>query len=85
MEGATYVKWVGDKFNWQWMDEMIDKSAATMDADERLAIDAELNDYIMDAAIYIPLFYKALPYVWNKDLNVVNQPDFYNIYDWSWN
>ncbi len=85
MEGATYVKWVGDKFNWQWMDEMIDKFAATMDADERLAIDAELNDYIMDAAIYIPLFYKALPYVWNKDLNVVNQPDFYNIYDWSWN
>ena len=67
-----------------WLDEMIDKSAATADLAERTALNLEINDYLMNTATYLPLLHKAVPYVWNKDLNVVNRPVNPLVYDWSW-
>lgn len=85
LEGAYFVKYKGDKFDWQKMDQLIDESCAATSNEERLELSAELNDMLMETATYIPLIIKAQPYVWNAELNVVNQPNYYCVYDWSWN
>lgn len=84
LQGSYFVKFKGDKFNWQKMDALMDESCATMDINKRLALDAELNDMLMETATYIPILHKVQPYVWNANLNVVNQPNYYIVYDWSW-
>lgn len=86
MEGAYYVNFtVGDKFDWKTMDALMDQSAQTMDPAERLTIDGQINDMVMETGCLLPMLYKALFYVWDKDLNVVNQPNYFYVYDWSWN
>lgn len=85
LEGAYFVKYEGDKFPWQEMDALIDESCAQTDPAKRLEMNAELNDMIMETATYLPVIHKVQPYAWNADLNVVNQPNYYCVYDWSWN
>ncbi|HOS19009.1 MAG TPA: hypothetical protein PK438_06955, partial [Clostridia bacterium] len=85
LEGSYFVKYKGDKFDWQRMDQLMDESCAATDPAARLALTEELNDMLMETATYIPLNHKVQPYVWNADLNVVNQPNYYCVYDWSWN
>lgn len=83
MEGAYFVKYKGDKFDWQKLDELMDASCAATDINERLKISAELNDMLMETATYFPLIHRVQPYVWSADLNVVNQPNYYCVYEWS--
>ncbi len=84
-KGAYYVKFEGDKFDYKRIDELFELSSAELDPTKRLALTQELNDMVMDTACLLPLLHKAQPYVWNKDLNVVNVPSYYEIYNWSWN
>ena len=62
-----------------------DEAAGCIDPAKRLEITKEVNDYLMNTATYLPLLHKAVAFVWNKDLNVVNRPVNPIIYDWSWN
>ena len=64
---------------------MLDKGAALSDVAERQKIYAELDSYVMDGAVYLPIFYKVQPYVWNKDLVIPNNyPNFPQVAEWSW-
>ncbi len=83
--GSYFVKFEGDKFDYKKFDSMFEEGLQIMDPAERKAHYQELNDMIMETACLIPVLHKAQPYVWNKNLNVVNQPNNYNVYDWSWN
>ena len=83
--GSYFVKFEGDKFDYKMFDRLFEEGRQIMDLEERTALYKELNDAIMETACLIPVLYKAQPYVWNKDLNVVNMPNNYNVYDWSWN
>lgn len=82
---TKYVDFSTTEYGTEYLDTMIDKSASCSDPDERLAINKELNDYFMTTATYLPLYHKAVPYVWSKNLNVVNHPINPIIYEWSWN
>ena len=83
--GSYFVKFEGDKFDYKRIDSLLDEGKACLDSEKRLEIDAEANDAIMETATLLPCLHKALPYVWNADLNVVNMPNTYHVYDWSWN
>lgn len=75
----------GDKFDYKKMDEMLEEGAALQDTEERREIYAELDSYVMDGAVYLPIFYKTQPYVWNKELNIPNNyPNYPQIFEWSW-
>lgn len=84
--GSSFIKFnVGDKFDYKWMDEMLEKGAALQDVDERREIYAELDAYVMDGAVYLPIFHKTQPYVWDKDLSIpFNYPNYPRVYEWSW-
>lgn len=84
--GTSFVKFnIGDRFNYKWIDEMLEKGSALSDPDARRKVYAELDAYVMDGAVYIPIFHKVQPYVWSKDLNIPNNyPNFPQIYEWSW-
>lgn len=81
---TKYVDYAAAGYDADWLDSMIDKSAATADLTERTAMNKEINDYLMNTATYIPLLHKAVPYVWNSDLNAVNCPVNPLVYNWSW-
>lgn len=83
--GSYFVKFEGDKFDYKRIDSLLDEGKACLDAEKRLEINAQANDAIMETATLLPGLHKALPYVWNADLNVVNMPNTYHVYDWSWN
>lgn len=83
--GSYFVKYEGDKFDWQYIDGLVDQQGKELDLEKRLEITKELNDYVMSTATMLPLLHKVSPCVWDKDLNVVNVPNFYEVYDWSWN
>ena len=74
-----------DEFDWAWMLEMREKGGSAKTLEERTKFYAELDAYVMDRAVYIPIFHKVQPYVWTKDLNIpVNYQDFYILREWSW-
>ena len=81
---TTYVEYAKTEYGSEWLDTMIDKASSTVDAKERLALNKEINDYLMKTATYLPLLHKCVPYVWTKDLKLVNRPVNYLVYEWSW-
>lgn len=81
---TTYVKFAETEYGSEWLDNAIDVASATADPEKRLELNKEINDYLMNTATYIPLLHKCVPYVWNSELNVVNRPVNYLVYDWSW-
>ena len=84
--GAYVVNFgANNKFDWQTMDALIDESAQTLDADKRMELNIEVNNKLMETACMLPLIHKALFYVWAGDLNIVCQPNYIYIYEWSWN
>ena len=83
--GAFFVRLQSDKFDWQRMDQLMDESSATTDPERRVVLTAELNDMFMDTATHFPLLFQVNAFVWNRNLNVVNQPNYFHIFDWSWN
>ena len=83
--GGYFVKFEGDKFDYQRFNDLFAEQLAELDLEKRMEITAELNDAVMETCCLLPLFYKPNLYVWNADLNVVNTPNFPEIYNWSWN
>jgi peptide/nickel transport system substrate-binding protein len=83
--GSYYVKFEGDKFDYKKFDELLDKGGEELDPAKRIAINSEFNDLLMETACMLPIFHKAQPYVWHKDLNVPdNYPNYPQIFEWSW-
>lgn len=70
---------------YQKIDDLYDQGAKNLDLSKRQAIYKELDDLLMGTCTYLPVFYKQVPYAWNKDLNAVTNSNVYIIYDWSWN
>jgi len=82
---VPYVDFSKTEYGNEFLDTKMDEAAACTDPVKRLEITKEINDYFMNTATYIPLLHKVVPAVWNKDLNVVNRPQYPLIYEWSWN
>ena len=82
---TTYVDYTTTEYDANYLDTRMDEAAGCIDPAKRLEITKEVNDYLMNTATYLPLLHKAVAFVWNKDLNVVNRPVNPIIYDWSWN
>ncbi|GHV46882.1 diguanylate phosphodiesterase [Synergistales bacterium] len=83
--GSYSVKFEGDKFDYKRFDELFDLGGAELDPVKRAAIYKEVNDLVMKTFCLLPIFNKAQPFVWAKNLNVpVNYPDYPQIYEWSW-
>jgi peptide/nickel transport system substrate-binding protein len=84
--GTSFIKFnVGDKFDFERMDQLLEEGAGLSDIKERRKIYAELDSHVMDGAVYLPIFHKTQPYVWSKDLNIPhNYPNFPQVYEWSW-
>lgn len=85
MKGAYIVKFEGNKFDYKNFDSLLERGLAETDSEKRVTIYQEFHDKIMDTACKIPLLHRVNLFAWNKDLNVVNVPDYYEVYDWSWN
>lgn len=89
--GSRWNPEVGGFHDWKnapqdaakWV-EMLNEASAMTDEAAREAKHQEINDLIAEEAVYIPLLNKVLPCVWDADLNVVNHPGYYQIYEWSW-
>lgn len=75
----------GDHFPWEQMDTLFDQGAAELDVAKRKALYTQANELLMDTACLLPVFHKVQGYVWNAELNAVNGPNDYFVYDWSWN
>lgn len=82
--GSYWVKLEGDKFDYKKIDSLFEEGEAEMDPDKRIEIYRELNNRIMETTCWLPVFNKVQTYVWNKELNVVNHPVNYYVYEWSW-
>ena len=83
--GSYYVKFEGDKFDYKLFDSLLDEGGQELDPVKRQAIYGKFNNLLMETACLLPIFYKAQPYVWNKDLQIPqNYPNYPWIFDWSW-
>lgn len=65
--------------------DMFKKAAAETDENKMNAEYKELEEYLMDASCWIPLWHGVTPFAWDKDLNAVTYSTYFNLYDWSWN
>ena len=45
----------------------------------------EVNDYVMDSAALLPVFYKTTPYAYASGLTGNFDLNFYYIYNFGWN
>lgn len=82
---TSFLKYQDSEYDADWILEMYNKGAAELDPEKRKEIYFELDDYISRTACYIPIFYKTLPYAWDKNLNVKLDLNYYYVYEWSWN
>lgn len=83
--GVVFMKYNLNKdCDHEYITATFDKAAATMDKTERDAIYKELEEYLMDIAAWVPLFYPQIPVAWNKNLNAYGYMTYYEVYDWSW-
>jgi len=77
---------VNKEFDLDYIDKQFTKGDEAKTLEERTAAYKEVQDYIADKAIYLPIFHKVQPYVWTKELNVpVNYQDYYVLHEWTWN
>lgn len=81
---TSFLKYQNTDYDADWVLEMYNKGAAELDPAKRQAIYEELENFIAKTACYIPIFYKTLPYAWNKNLNVELDMNWYYLFDWSW-
>ena len=49
------------------------------------ALIKEVNDYVMDSAALLPVFYKTTPYAYASGLTGNFDLNFYYIYNFGWN
>lgn len=72
------------KYNDSYIDETLDKSDRELDSVKRKAIIKEVNDYVMETAALLPVFYKTTPYAWAKNLEGSFNLNYYYIHNFSW-
>ncbi len=82
---TSFLKYQNTEYDADWVLEMYNKGGAELDKQKRLEIYTELDNFIAKTACYIPIFYKTLPYAWDKGLNVILDLNYYYVYNWSWN
>lgn len=85
--GMAVVNYKDDKgtFDWQYMEDLIDKGVATTDTDERREIYTELWSYAMDTKTILPLYHSAVGIAWSDRINVEKlNPTYYHLTDFSW-
>lgn len=73
------------KFNDPWIDAKIDESDRELDSAKRAALIKEANDYVMESAALLPVFYKTTPYAYATGLTGSFDLNYYYIYNFSWN
>jgi|LSQX01.1.fsa_nt_gb ABC-type transport system substrate-binding protein len=81
---TSFLKYQDSEYDADWILEMYNKGAAELDPEKRKEIYFELDEYISRTACYIPIFYKTLPYAWDKNLDVKLDLNYYYVYDWAW-
>lgn len=70
------------------VDALLQKANTSTDDNERLELYNEAIEIIIDDAVYIPIFMKQMPWVWDKNLTAAPHPyndHTYFIYEMSWN
>ena len=83
---SAYIDYSETDYDWQWMDNTLDTASTLVDPAERLEMNREYNDYLMNTATQLPLVHKCVTFAWDADLNVgSNRHTNPVIYDWSWN
>ena len=65
--------------------DMFEKAAAETDETKMNAMYKELEEYLMDASCWIPLWHGVTPFAWDKALNAETYSTYFYLYDWSWN
>ncbi len=73
------------KFGDSWIDAKLDEADRELDAEKRAALIKEVNDYVMESAALLPVFYKTTPYAYASGLSGTFDLNFYYIYNFSWN
>lgn len=66
-------------------DSKLDASDRELDTVKRAALIKEVNDYVMDSAALLPVFYKTTPYAYASGLTGNFDLNFYYIYNFGWN
>lgn len=82
---TSFLKYQDSEYDADYILEMYNKGAAELDKEKRKAIYFELEDYMAKTACYMPIFYKTLPYAWDKNLDVKLDLNYYFVYEWNWN
>lgn len=70
------------------VNELLEIGNKSTDQEERLAVYQEAIEMLIDEVVYIPVFMKQMPWVWNSELNATPRPfndHTFFIYDMSWN
>lgn len=83
-KGSAYVLLNGDKFDYKYLDKLLDDAEYEIDEAKRKAIYTEANDVIMDTGCWIPILHKTAIFAWNTDLNAIASYPSFRVYDWSW-
>ncbi len=73
-----------EDFDWERIDELLKLGRSTLDLEERKAYYKELDDIVMDAAIFLPLLHTALAYAWDEDLYVNTDKSYTYQYTSFW-
>lgn len=82
---STAPIWAGGEVDNAWVDDLMNRAGMLSDVAERKALYTEVDEYMMDLCIYVPMFRRANPYVWTKELNIpVNYAGFPMVREWSW-
>lgn len=73
------------KFDWQKMEDLVNRGVGTTDEKERYDIYTELWSMVMDTATILPLYHNPVGVAWSKkvDPGEIN-PTYYHIADFKW-
>lgn len=69
----------------KYVTETFAKARAEMDTTKANALYKELEEYLMDAAAWMPLWYGMNTFAFDKNLNPIPFSSYYYLYKWSWN
>ena len=76
---------VGDKFDWQRIEELVDLGASTADMDQRMEYYTELWSMVMDTATILPLINRPVAIVWSDRIDIGEPvPTYYKIKNFTW-
>lgn len=76
---------IGDKFDWQRIEELVALGAGTADTEERMTYYTELWSMIMDTTTILPLINRPVAIVWSDRIDIGDPvPTYYKIRNFSW-